>query len=137
LFSHDLEENEGGSRGLKECAKSGNKSDGVDLNDDEFLLEEYESEEERGVGGGKPKRKSGGLSISSSSDEEGSEDGFSDDDEEEEKQLKIYFCSRTHSQLSQFIMELKKTHFSNEINVVSLGSRKNLCINKGIIMCAI
>lgn len=91
------------------------------MNDEEFLMEEYESE---GENGGKLKRKSSVDSVSSSS-----EDG--DDDDQEEQRLKVYFCSRTHSQLSQFIKELRKTKFASELTVVCLGSRKNLCINEG------
>lgn len=99
---------------------------GVELNDEEFLVEEYESEEEEGVGVGKSKRKAGGVSINSSSDEE-----EEDDNEEDGEGLKIYFCSRTHSQLSQFVKELRKTIFGNEMKVVCLGSRKISCINEG------
>ncbi|KAM7480447.1 hypothetical protein LguiA_028660 [Lonicera macranthoides] len=103
------------------------KIDAEKLDEEEFLVEEYETEEEDD---GKLKRKAGGTSISSSSDEE--EDGF-DDDEEQESGLKIYFCSRTHSQLSQFVKELRKTLFARELKVVCLGSRKNLCINEEVL----
>ncbi|KAK4498434.1 hypothetical protein PRZ48_011092 [Zasmidium cellare] len=65
---------------------------------------------------------------------------------EVEEELKIYFCSRTHSQLSQFTGELKRLHLppglppdgdddgggkelNEEIKHLALGSRKNLCIN--------
>ncbi|KAF9690009.1 hypothetical protein SADUNF_Sadunf01G0151400 [Salix dunnii] len=128
LFSRDLEEEDCNKRGENKSLRK--KNDGVELSDDEFLLEEYESEEEGALGGGKSKRKAGGISISSSSDEEGEEDGS---DDEEKKAFKIYFCSRTHSQLSQFIKELRKTLFANEINVVCLGSRKNFCINEEVL----
>ncbi|RVW34048.1 ATP-dependent DNA helicase DDX11 [Vitis vinifera] len=94
-------------------------------NQGKFLVEEYESEEEEGVGVGKSKRKAGGVSINSSSDEE-----EEDDNEEDGEGLKIYFCSRTHSQLSQFVKELRKTIFGNEMKVVCLGSRKISCINE-------
>lgn len=105
--------------------------DAVELSDEEFLLEEYESEEEGSVRGGKSKRKAGGVCLSSSSDEE--VDGSDEEEDEEEKEkLQVYFCSRTHSQLSQFIKELRKTVFANEMKVVSLGSRKNFCINEGL-----
>lgn len=105
------------------------KSGVEEVEDDEFLVEDYESE---GEGGMKlKKRRGGGFSVDSSSEEEdGEEDGF--DEEEAESRPKIYFCSRTHSQLSQFIKELRKTKFASEFKVVSLGSRKNFCINEGI-----
>ncbi|XP_042475699.1 ATP-dependent DNA helicase DDX11 isoform X3 [Macadamia integrifolia] len=102
--------------------------DTVELNEDEFLLEEYESEDE-GKDDGNPKRKANSVSFSSSSDGE-DEDGLRD--EEEEEDLKVYFCSRTHSQLSQFIKELRRTTFASELKVISLGSRKNLCINEEV-----
>ena len=58
-------------------------------------------------------------------------------------ELKIFFCSRTHSQLTQFVQEVRRiklpasswekdTDDSEAISVVRhvpLGSRKNLCIN--------
>ncbi|PIA42699.1 hypothetical protein AQUCO_02000269v1 [Aquilegia coerulea] len=103
------------------------KEDNVELGEEEeFLVEEYESEEE-----GKTKRKAGGNCVSSSSDE-ANENEF-EDEEEEEEELKVYFCSRTHSQLSQFIKELKKTVFASKLKVVCLGSRKNFCINKDVL----
>lgn len=36
---------------------------------------------------------------------------------------KIFFCSRTHSQLSQFVGEIKKSPYSNEVSLVPLASR--------------
>uniref|UniRef100_A0A7N0UY48 Helicase ATP-binding domain-containing protein n=1 Tax=Kalanchoe fedtschenkoi TaxID=63787 RepID=A0A7N0UY48_KALFE len=101
------------------------------LENDDFLLDEYESDDELGIDGGRPKRKAGDPSISSSSDEEEDKDVI--DDEGGRDGLKIYFCSRTHSQLSQFIKELKKTNFASEIRVVCLGSRKNFCINEEVL----
>ncbi|RKP08780.1 helicase C-terminal domain-containing protein, partial [Thamnocephalis sphaerospora] len=49
--------------------------------------------------------------------------------EEEPDVTKIFYCSRTHSQLSQFIHELRKTAYADVVRSVSLGSRQNLCIN--------
>ncbi|GLD91604.1 hypothetical protein PINS_up000137 [Pythium insidiosum] len=46
--------------------------------------------------------------------------------------LKIIYCSRTHSQISQFIREIKKTVFGQHMRVVSLGARKNLCVNESV-----
>ncbi|XP_071158326.1 ATP-dependent DNA helicase DDX11-like [Mytilus edulis] len=53
-------------------------------------------------------------------------------DEPEEHVTKIYFCSRTHSQLSQFVREVIKSPYGDDIRVVSLGSRQNLCINPAV-----
>lgn len=56
-------------------------------------------------------------------------------------ETKIFFCSRTHSQLTQFVNELRRVNLpasmpgdsveqlSEQIKHLSLGSRKNLCIN--------
>ncbi|CDR46824.1 RHTO0S13e02278g1_1 [Rhodotorula toruloides] len=76
--------------------------------------------------------------------------------EEEPDVRKIYFASRTHSQLSQFVAELRKTPFAGEtsakppglptppssspeaespsrpIRLIPLGSRQNLCINDDV-----
>ncbi|EOA34339.1 hypothetical protein CARUB_v10021859mg [Capsella rubella] len=97
----------------------------ADLNDQEFLLEDYQSEDDSSR---KSKRKTAG-GFDSSSEDEDDENGCSDD----EQGPKVFFCSRTHSQLSQFVKELRKTVFAKNINVVCLGSRKNLCINEDVL----
>jgi len=56
------------------------------------------------------------LSNSESSEEE-------DTDEPLFKNIKIFFCSRTHSQLTQFVHELKRSPYSQDISVVPLSSR--------------
>lgn len=56
------------------------------------------------------------LSNSESSEEE-------DAEKPSFKNTKIYFCSRTHSQLSQFVHELKRSPYSEDISVVPLSSR--------------
>ncbi|XP_036029613.1 ATP-dependent DNA helicase DDX11-like isoform X1 [Onychomys torridus] len=53
-----------------------------------------------------------------------------EDDLEEEHITKLYYCSRTHSQLAQFIQEVWKSPFGKETWLVSLGSRQNLCVNE-------
>ncbi|KAG7758995.1 hypothetical protein KL911_000132 [Ogataea haglerorum] len=52
---------------------------------------------------------------------------------------KIFFSSRTHSQLSQFGQQLRLTHFPSSLETVdektkylALGSRKQLCINEQV-----
>lgn len=116
-------------RGLRNAEKSkegvGNDDGaGVDDDDAQFLLEDYESDE--GSGGSKRK---GRKCLDLSSSEEDEDGGLGEI--EEEVSPKIYFTSRTHSQLSQFVKEFKRTSFASEINLVCLGSRKNLCINSG------
>ncbi|KAI8137325.1 ATP-dependent RNA helicase chl1 [Fennellomyces sp. T-0311] len=101
-------------------------------NDDEFLLDEYTSDDE----GAKAKDENSNLSkevrellakLETPKAEKRDED--EDDDFEE---LKIYYTSRTHSQLSQFIHEVHKTMYSDDIWTVPLGSRKNSCIHKDV-----
>lgn len=64
-------------------------------------------------------------------------------------QTKIFYCSRTHSQLSQFVQEVRRarsrpspgltdmetpggTSAYSCVKHLSLGSRKNLCINSNV-----
>uniref|UniRef100_A0A4W6DAM5 DEAD/H (Asp-Glu-Ala-Asp/His) box helicase 11 n=1 Tax=Lates calcarifer TaxID=8187 RepID=A0A4W6DAM5_LATCA len=79
-----------------------------DQEDEELIIAEYESDDES-------KSKN-------------------DEDEEliEEHVTKIYYCSRTHSQLAQFVHEVQKSPFSKDISLVTLGSRQNLCINEEV-----
>lgn len=70
-------------------------------------------------------------------------DGDEEDDEEPEIMPRIFYASRTHSQLSQFVAELRKTEFGHidskasendddpmaQVRSISLGSRKQMCIN--------
>jgi chromosome transmission fidelity protein 1 len=55
-----------------------------------------------------------------------------EDDDDLEQETKIYYASRTHSQLSQFVHEVGKTIYAKDIYEVSLASRKNMCINKQV-----
>ncbi|XP_045596543.2 ATP-dependent DNA helicase DDX11 [Procambarus clarkii] len=66
------------------------------------------------------------------SDNETENDRYENADEDDDSCLKIYFCSRTHSQLSQFVREVQKTVFGEDARVVSLASRQNLCINEAV-----
>ncbi|XP_032602301.3 ATP-dependent DNA helicase DDX11 isoform X3 [Taeniopygia guttata] len=84
--------------------------DQLDHNEEELILAEYESDDE--------KKMVSGLEE--------------DDDLEEEHVTKIYYCSRTHSQLSQFVHEVQKSPFGKNIRLVSLGSRQNLCVNEEV-----
>jgi chromosome transmission fidelity protein 1 len=71
-----------------------------------------------------------------------------EEEEEIEDEVKIFYCSRTHSQLTQFINELRRVHIppalqsepasaeplleEGEFKHLTLGSRKNLCINPAV-----
>uniref|UniRef100_A0A8C0HNX3 DEAD/H-box helicase 11 n=1 Tax=Buteo japonicus TaxID=224669 RepID=A0A8C0HNX3_9AVES len=83
----------------------------LDHNEEELILAEYESDEEKKVVSGLEE---------------------DDDDLEEEHVTKIYYCSRTHSQLSQFVREVQKSPFGKDTRLVSLGSRQNLCVNEEV-----
>ncbi|KAL7535938.1 hypothetical protein ACHAXR_007954 [Thalassiosira sp. AJA248-18] len=46
---------------------------------------------------------------------------------------KVIYAARTHSQLSQFISELRRTHWGKDVKVVALGSRSLLCSNEDVL----
>ena len=105
---------------------SGTRSKSSWLKD--FLLDPYYSADEDGG-------KSVLLSDDSDTEESTKSNRFKnssivEQDVENVDNIKILYCSRTHSQITQFINELKRTEFSNKVRVVSLGSRKTLCINE-------
>ncbi|XP_074395051.1 ATP-dependent DNA helicase DDX11 isoform X2 [Zonotrichia albicollis] len=86
--------------------------DQLDHNEEELILAEYESDDEKKV-------------VSGLEEDD-------DDDLEEEHVTKIYYCSRTHSQLSQFVREVQKSPFGKDTRLVTLGSRQNLCVNEEV-----
>ncbi|KAJ3069610.1 ATP-dependent DNA helicase chl1 [Podochytrium sp. JEL0797] len=88
----------------------------------DFLVDEYDSDHETSFN-----KKLLDTTFDSDSD-----DGNLEDSEPFEE-LKIFYCSRTHSQLSQFVSELKKTEYVESVKSLSLGSRKNLCINDEVL----
>ena len=93
--------------------------------EDEFSLKHYDSSDELSQRSVRKKMNSS-TARSDLSD--------SDDDEDISTSLglpKIYYCSRTHSQISQFVNEIKRTAFANA-RCVTLGSRRNMCINSEV-----
>ncbi|XP_055715290.1 putative ATP-dependent RNA helicase DDX11-like protein 8 [Phlebotomus papatasi] len=82
-----------------------NPEESLPSTEEDFLIEENEGEEEEPVEQNPP---------------------------EKHRNTKIFFCSRTHSQLSQVVEEVKRTKFAENLRVVSLGSRQNFCINKEV-----
>lgn len=92
--------------------------------EDEFSLKHYDSDDEV----------SNGVTNASKSTFNIDFDEESDDDDGGVCSLnlpKIFYCSRTHSQISQFVGEIKRTTFSNA-RCITLGSRRNLCINPDV-----
>ncbi|KAH0450278.1 hypothetical protein IEQ34_020970 [Dendrobium chrysotoxum] len=105
----------------------GKGPEGLTGDDDvEFLLDDYESEEDGWDNGGRGSKRKGRRCLDSSSSDE-------DVEEDQESSPKVYFTSRTHSQLSQFVKEFKRTVFASELNLICLGSRNNLCINPEVL----
>jgi chromosome transmission fidelity protein 1 len=121
------------------------------VDDEQFALDDYESDDE-GTKASDTNNGNAELGLSKETQALMQKLGYgasalpNAEDMEAEDELKIYFCSRTHSQLSQFVNELrridlpaaipavqeevkKKSTLSEELKHMSLGSRKNLCIN--------
>ncbi|XP_014677194.1 PREDICTED: probable ATP-dependent RNA helicase DDX11 isoform X2 [Priapulus caudatus] len=95
---------------VKHAGSASDMYDSTDHEDDsDFVLGDYQSDEE----------------ITSRGCD-------SSDEEEEEHVTKIYYCSRTHSQLSQFVREVQKSPYGDDTAMVTLGSRQNLCVNESV-----
>jgi chromosome transmission fidelity protein 1 len=60
------------------------------------------------------------------------EDAGGSEEEDVCERQKIIIASRTHSQLAQLVSELKKTAYVGDAKVISLGSRRQMCINKDV-----
>ena len=58
------------------------------------------------------------------SDSEGSETDDEDDEDAAPQKRQVFFCSRTHSQLSQFVSELRRTPFAETLSVAAIAGRK-------------
>ncbi|KAF4139457.1 Helicase C-terminal domain [Phytophthora infestans] len=95
----------------------GSKANKPDGDDDEHLVDPYDSD--RLGRRNSDSDEESGISLSGQVGEVRPDIGV----------VKIIYCSRTHSQISQFVREIRKTAFADHIRVVSLGSRKNLCTN--------
>ncbi|KAI7902752.1 helicase C-terminal domain-containing protein [Cokeromyces recurvatus] len=125
-------------------------ADSKEVNDDEFLLDDYESEEEGAIVDKSYNKIKKSINPNSNLSKEVQEllaklesksksvsyDDAEDSEDEEselEQETKIYYASRTHSQLSQFVHEINKTVYAKDIYEVSLASRKQLCINEDVI----
>ncbi|KAJ1933566.1 ATP-dependent DNA helicase chl1, partial [Linderina macrospora] len=139
--------------GHKEASTTGQKrrtEEPNDNSDSEFVVDAYFSDEEKaeksanaGIDDGEVQYSDNVRKLLRQRAEnkpyfDSSEDDDDDDDDskdngappEEPSVTKIYYASRTHSQLQQFIGEIKRTSFATKgVKCVSLGSRWQLCIN--------
>ncbi|RDD45928.1 putative ATP-dependent DNA helicase DDX11 [Trichoplax sp. H2] len=105
-------------RSTIEYEDKSNSGSTEDLDDEDLLIYDYHTDEEEET------------KLDNGASEEEEDGKIADDDPEI---TKIYYCSRTHSQLAQFIGEVKKCNFADSIRLVVLGSRQNLCINPSVV----
>ncbi|KAL3458505.1 helicase C-terminal domain-containing protein [Aspergillus heterothallicus] len=116
--------------------------------DEQFALDDYESEGDEPSTSQKQSSVTGGLSLSTIEllERLRGQEPKRPEEEDESNDIKIFYCSRTHSQLMQFANELRRVTLPStlpedlqayaeedgleeRIKHLSLGSRKNLCIN--------
>ncbi|CAO3634796.1 unnamed protein product [Mucor hiemalis] len=110
--------------------------------DEEFLIGDYDSDEENGATTTVNKSDTtSNLSaevqallakFESKKQSIVSYNSVEEDEDPEMEETKIYYASRTHSQLTQFVHEVSKTVYAQDIYEVSLASRKKMCINKDV-----
>ncbi|PNY29008.1 ATP-dependent RNA helicase chl1, partial [Tolypocladium capitatum] len=140
-----LEDRSRKRRRIEEAAATGSqKVDDEDDEDAEWLLDDWRS---RDAG---PQDALSGLSKESREVLErlglGGPKKRDEDEELLEEEIKIYYTSRTHSQLSQFISELRRPSFPSSlpssvakerqatetVKLLPLSSRQRLCINPSV-----
>lgn len=122
------------------------------LDDEEqFALDDYDSDRETDGDALRSGSAASGLSADTLALMEKLGMGYGkprvEEEEEAEDEIKIFYCSRTHSQLTQFINELRRVKIppalqpeptplkpvlEEEFKHLTLGSRKNLCINPAV-----
>lgn len=125
---------------------------GEDADEAQFALHDYDSENEGGNDHNRKSLVSNELGVSAENQALMEQMGYSAKPNEEDTdavpdEIKVFFCSRTHSQLTQFSSELRRvklppaigpevaSDLGNEdslredVKYLTLGSRKNLCIN--------
>uniref|UniRef100_A0A8D2LEI1 DEAD/H-box helicase 11 n=1 Tax=Varanus komodoensis TaxID=61221 RepID=A0A8D2LEI1_VARKO len=97
------------SKDVLSCPDKLDSLGSLDPSEEDLILGEYESDEEKNAGNLSSVLYFISVSLS-----------------------QIYYCSRTHSQLAQFVHEVQKSPFGQETRLVSLGSRQNLCVNEDV-----
>ncbi|KAK9843489.1 hypothetical protein WJX81_005623 [Elliptochloris bilobata] len=103
---------------------------GGDLGEDAaFLLDAWDSDGEGAGAKRRPHRLP--ASDSSGSESEGPEDAPPDPANVPARR-QVFFCSRTHSQLTQFVGELRRTRFAESLSVAAVASRQAMCVNEAV-----
>ncbi|KAK3994417.1 ATP-dependent RNA helicase chl1 [Cladorrhinum sp. PSN332] len=119
--------------------------------EDEYLIGDWEDGEEAKNDGAGGLSKETRMMLAKVGLGGGTWIGKRDDEEEEgegEDEIKIYYTSRTHSQLTQFIAELRRPEFppsipstllssgeettKETVKEITLSSRQKLCINPSV-----
>ncbi|KAK1068968.1 ATP-dependent DNA helicase chl1 [Friedmanniomyces endolithicus] len=140
---HKLKERHAHGMSLRKKRKVTSDDESSTVDEDQYVLDDYdESPDRQAPANGQPssystetKKLMEDLGMLQQKPDDSSLDIPED--------LKIYFCSRTHSQLSQFVGELQRVSLpsglppestvseevSEPLKHLTLGSRKNLCIN--------
>ena len=124
-----------------------------DVNESQFALNDYESDNDGGDHRKMHTFNEFGLSVENQNllDQMGySAKNKEDNIDDVPDEIKIFFCSRTHSQLTQFSSELRRVRMppaitpevttnsddglllAEDVKHISLSSRKNLCINPNV-----
>lgn len=124
--------------------------------EDRFLLDDYESDDERKGKSSTQLERDNGLSAATrqlmQKLGESAAIVSEDPDPEYPDERKVFFCSRTHSQLTQFVNELRRVKLpaalwedkvrasspvedqqEHVVKHLPLGSRKSLCINSKVV----
>ncbi|KAM3072072.1 ATP-dependent DNA helicase chl1 [Clarireedia jacksonii] len=143
----EMDKMNGIGRGSKRRKMGGDDGqNGVEKDEENFVLDDWDSDAEAGGNA-----KTGDEAVFSKETLElmeavGMRARKIEEEEDDVDEMKIFYCSRTHSQLTQFINELRRVNFppsippsdlaqspstdlSEPIKHLTLGSRKNLCIN--------
>lgn len=135
------------NKGLAKTPLDKSDKDDFELLEEEFILAHYDSDDNKKRGKRNKTTKntfsSAQLDLADKVHKRGRYEDFdSDSDEKEDEEIdeknefllpQIFYCSRTHSQLAQFVEELRKTAQGRDVRCVTLGSRKNLCINPEVL----
>lgn len=105
----------------KQCAGSQEKADRLDIDLNEIDPETVGNEDDE--------------QFVLVDDEHEADDETRDDaspDREPSQHVQIFFCSRTHSQLSQAVNEVRRTVYGDDIRITTLASRQQYCINPAV-----